>query len=105
MLDQAVFARLRGAKRVLLAGCGGGYDVLGAVPLRTELRRAGVTSTLASLSFAYLNGLDGARQDLRLPNLYEVDRDAATPRAYCPEAHLAAHLGEPIHCFDKTGVR
>ena len=102
MLD---LSRLRGAKRVLLAGCGGGYDVLGAVPLRAELERAGIETVLASLSFAYLNGLDGARQDRELPNLYEVDGAAATARAYCPEAHLAAHLGTSIWCFDKTGVR
>jgi len=103
MLDQPVLQAL--GKRVLVAGCGGGYDVLGAVPLRTALRAAGIDVELASLSFAYLNGLDGARQDAQVPNLYEVTGAAATERAYCPEAHLARHLDQRIWCFDKTGVQ
>jgi hypothetical protein len=96
---------------VLIAGCGGGYDVLGAIPLRHALRAAGVEVELASLSFAYLNGLDHARQDPELPNLYAVGGAAATERAYCPEAWLARWLdheegGEHVvWSFDKTGVR
>src|SRR5262245_9594304 len=110
MLDQPVLAKLGGARRVLVAGCGGGYDVLGAIPLRHALRAAGVEVHLASLSFAYLNGLD-ADQDAEHPNLYAVTARAATERAYCPEAHLARWLdaehggAHVIWSFDKTGVR
>ncbi|MGE5184748.1 MAG: DUF1152 domain-containing protein [Acidobacteriota bacterium] len=110
MLD-LLLPRLGHPRRVLLAGCGGGYDVLGAVPLHHALGTAGVDVELASLSFCYLNGLDGAVQDRELPNLYAVGGDAATAHAYCPEAHLARWLdGEHggthrVWCFDKTGVR
>ncbi len=110
MLTPRLLDRLGSPRRVLLAGCGGGYDVLGAVPLVHELRAAGVGCELASLSFAYLNGLD-ARQDAEHPNLYAVEASAATERAYCPEAWLAQWLdGEyggahAIWSFDKTGVR
>ncbi len=110
MLEQPIIARLAGCKRVLLAGCGGGYDILGAVPLIPALRARGCEVHLASLSFTYLNGLDGARQDPTHPNLYEVDGAHATELKYCPEAWLArflsARLGAPqvVHCFDKTGV-
>jgi hypothetical protein len=112
MLDHLVTKSLGGARRVLLAGCGGGYDVLGAVPLRHALRAAGVEVELASLSFAYLNGLSNAVQDTAVPNLYAVGASAATTRAYCPEAHLAKFLDEQdgtatnvVWSFDKTGVR
>jgi hypothetical protein len=105
VLEQSVIRALGGARRVLVAGCGGGYDVLGAVPLRHALLAAGIEVELASLSFCYLNGLDGARQDPQVPNLYEVTGAAATRDAYCPEAHLARFLGQRIWCFDKTGVR
>lgn len=98
MFDRAVFGR-----RVLLAGCGGGYDVLGAVPLWHALRSDHEVH-FASLSFSYLNGLD-ARQDADVPNLYEVTDRAATTQAYCPEAHLAKFVGQSVWCFDKTGVR
>src|SRR4051812_31610862 len=89
MLDLAALGH---PKRVLIAGCGGGYDVLGAVPLRCALLAAGVEVELASLSFCYLNGLDGARQDPRIPNLYAVGADAAVETKYCPEAWLAKWL-------------
>lgn len=114
MLEQPIVARLSGCRRVLLAGCGGGYDVLGAVPLFVALRARGVEVSLASLSFTYLNGLDGARQDLEHPNMYEVDGACASELKYCPEAWLARFLderfgapagaGHLLYCFDKTGV-
>lgn len=111
MLAQPALSRLDGARRVLLAGCGGGYDVLGAVPLVPVLEARGVEVHLASLSFCYLGGLDGAVQDREQPNLYEVGSDAARTTTYCPEAWLARFLEErrggrrTIWCFDKTGVR
>ncbi len=93
------------ARRILLAGAGGGYDVLGAVPLLADLEADGCEVHLASLSFTYLNGLDRARHVAEVGCLYEVGGDAATEDAYCPEAHLAAFLKRSIWCFDKTGVR
>ncbi len=111
MLAQPVTDVLARCRKVLLAGCGGGYDILGAVPLYHQLRARGVEIHLASLSFTYLNGLDGAVQDGEHPNLYAVGAASATALKYCPEAWLAAFLdarfggGHVVHCFDKTGVR
>ena len=99
------------ARRILIAGAGGGYDVLGAVPLVHDLERAGRDVHLASLSFCYLNGLDGARQIDAAPCLYEVTGAAASAVKYCPEAWLAGFLtqrtGRPrsIWSFEKVGVR
>lgn len=111
MLAPQLLERLGHPRRILLAGCGGGYDVLGAIPLLHELRPRCEAVELASLSFAYLNGLEHARQDAEHPNLYAVDARAATERAYCPEAWLARWLDEGgggphvIWSFEKTGVR
>jgi hypothetical protein len=111
MLAQPISDFLRGHQRVLLAGCGGGYDILGAVPLLCELRSRGVEVHLASLSFSYLNGLDNARRDAEHLALYEVDATCATELKYCPEAWLAAFLDgrfggtHIVHCFEKVGVR
>lgn len=110
MLEARLGDHLGSARRVLLAGCGGGYDVLGAIPLAHQLRARGVGVELASLSFSYLNGLEAAR-DAEHPNLYGVDAGAATEHAYCPEAWLAKWLDEEyggghlVWSFDKTGVR
>ena len=111
MLAQPVTRALSSARSILLAGCGGGYDVLGAVPLLAELVEQGRQVHLASLSFCYLNGLARAKQVDTHPNLYEVPGEAATPKAYCPEAWLARWMKErlglakPVWGLDKTGVR
>jgi hypothetical protein len=110
MLTQPIVATLSKCRRVLLAGCGGGYDIMGALPLIHELRERGCEPLLASLSFCYLDGLDGARRDPEHPNLHAVDAAAANESKYCPEAWLADFLdrrygpGHVIHCFEKTGV-
>ena len=41
MLTQPITDALAGHRRVLLAGCGGGYDIMGALPLIHELRARG----------------------------------------------------------------
>jgi len=112
MIPAALAEALAGKKRILLAGAGGGYDLLGAVPLYVALSASGEREVhLASLSFTYLNGLDGAIQQRRYPNLYEVPALAATPDAYCPEAWLASWLSaalgrtQSVWSFEKTGVR
>ncbi|HEX7704312.1 MAG TPA: DUF1152 domain-containing protein [Kofleriaceae bacterium] len=109
MLDQPVVAKLGAPRRILLAGCGGGYDVLGAIPLAHALRAEGREVHFASLSFSYLNGLDAA-QDPEHPNLYAVTAAARSEHKYCPEAWLAHWLdraggSHTVWSFDKTGVR
>jgi len=111
MLPQPITDRLAGARRVLLAGCGGGYDVLGAVPLHAALAAQGVEVHFASLSFCWLDALSGAQRDAEISALFAVRAEAATVDAYCPEAWLARWLDERdggshvVWCFEKTGVR
>lgn len=46
--------------RVLVAGCGGGYDVVCALPIALELRRLGHTVHLASYGFTELTRVGGS---------------------------------------------
>ncbi|MEW6210094.1 MAG: DUF1152 domain-containing protein [Acidobacteriota bacterium] len=111
MLNQPVDEILKASRRVLLAGAGGGYDVLGAVPLWVELSSAGKEVFFASLSFSSLNEIDGAIRSPDFPNLYEVTSDCATMDAYCPEGWLACWLEnrlgqrQSIWSFERTGAR
>jgi len=95
---------------VLLSGAGGGYDLVGAVPLLVELRALGKTVHLASLTFTDYLSLPLASVSAALPNLASVTGLAAEGQRYCPEAWLARWLGEqhgyrePIWLLDKTGV-
>jgi hypothetical protein len=110
MFDQPVAATLRDSQRVLLAGCGGGYDVLGAVPLASELIAAGKEVEFASFSFTRLNRVAGHKRVREVPHLYVATAAAATPAAYCPEAWLASWFGARfksearVWCFENVGV-
>jgi hypothetical protein len=111
MLLQPVSIRLSQKRRILLAGCGGGYDVLGAVPLLTELLADGREVFLASHSFCNLSDLPGATRDSEIECLYQVPAAAAVPDRYCPEAWLARwcveRLGKqiPMWAFAKKGAQ
>lgn len=109
MFEPELFQRLRGARRVLLAGAGGGFDVYAAVPIAMELAEAGVEIAFASLSFV---ALDGLGSDVWLDeNVAAIRPD--TPSAfdfYFPERSLARWLerhGLPatVYAFPKVGVR
>ncbi len=92
-------------------GAGGGYDVLGAVPLFVQLRARGIEVHFASISFASLERLAGAVVDAQASCLFRVDGTAATTAAYCPEAWLSRWLeeahgyGSPVWALRKVGVR
>ena len=96
---------------VLLAGCGGGYDVLGAVPLLVDLLGRGCKVVLASHSFTNLPGLPGAVRDETVPCLFETPAGAACEDRYCPEPWLARWakeaLGEelPSYAMEKSGAQ
>ena len=75
------------------------------MPLVQELEADGREVHVASLSFTYLNGLERARHIAEVGCLYEVTGACGNERSYCPEAWLAAFLGQPIWGFDKVGVR
>jgi len=51
-----IFNLLAPARKVLVAGCGGGYDILSGLPLYFALRRQGKSVYLANLSFTDLPG-------------------------------------------------
>lgn len=104
-----LFERLRGARSVLVAGAGGGFDVYAGVPLYLHLRAAGVDAHLANLSFTNLRARGAARV---CDALYRVDAASDRERAsYFPEAWLCAWLAargevDPVvWSFELTGVR
>lgn len=103
--------RLADAQRVLISGAGGGYDVLGAVPLVVELLRAGKAVHLGSLTFSNEAALQAVTRVPGLPNLAQVNRQSAVESTYCPEAWLAEWFhrvpGGPsaVWLFESTGVQ
>jgi hypothetical protein len=110
-LAQPVDERLAGARHVLFVGAGGGYDVLGAVPLAYALRERGTRVSFAGVTFTSVSALPGASPHPDLPQLYPVTGGQAVADRYCPEAWLARWLletygeAQPIWLLKKCGVR
>jgi hypothetical protein len=110
VLKQPIETALEPARHILLAGAGGGYDLLGAVPLLVDLEGRGKTVSLASLTFCDYKTLAGVEVHPSLPNLASVNGRCAVSDRYCPEAWLAEWLsrnrglGRRVWLFDKTGV-
>ena len=107
LLEPPLFTRLRDARRVLVAGAGGGFDVYAGLPLALALRASGKEVHLANLSFADLYGLD---QDVWLaPDVAVIRPDTPARGDYFPERSLARWLeshGLPstVHALNRTGV-
>jgi hypothetical protein len=109
MLKLPFFAELEGARRVLLAGAGGGFDVFCGLPLFHALRDAGKEVFLANLSFTPLHAVTGERL---APALLKVTADSEGPRFvnYFPEGYLCQwyrRLGQElaVYCFERVGAR
>lgn len=106
MLDQVrLFRELQGAKRVLIAGAGGGFDVYAGLPLFAALRRRGCEVFLGNLTFTNLD--PGGTWPTE--HCMEVTPESPGPDSYFPERSLARFLsargcGTRIFAFDKTGV-
>lgn len=103
-----LFEALAGARRVLIAGAGGGFDVYAGLPLAVSLLDTGVAVHLANLSFAQLEILE---LDAWLAeNVAAVTPDTAGPQEYFPERTLsrwlAAHdLPSTVYAFPRVGVQ
>ncbi|SME92101.1 DUF1152 domain-containing protein [Streptomyces sp. Amel2xC10] len=106
--EPPLFTRLRDARRVLVAGAGGGFDVYAGLPLALALRAAGKDVHLANLSFADLYGLPP--EVWPAPDVAAVRPGTPARGDYFPEHTLATWLdghGLPatVYAFPRTGVK
>ena len=98
--------RLEHATNVLIAGCGGGFDVFGGVPIAERLWSRGKQVVFGNFSFTNLWLCGGERIN---QTTWRVDRRSAEI-PYFPEKWLAEWLAAreravPIYAFAKSGVR
>jgi hypothetical protein len=106
MIEIPLFARLRGARNVLIAGAGGGFDVYAGLPIGLALETAGTSVHFANWSFSELTDADM----WLAPGLAGVRSDSQGSDDYFPERTLARWLNQrdgrdrPIHAFAPTGV-
>ena len=107
MLPPKIVEQLKPQSRVLVAGAGGGYDVVCGLPLFLALEAAGHEVHLASFSSTPLNDIGEAVR--HTDALWEVTAASARP-SYFPEGWLSRWFSEtrgrdvPVWCFGATGV-
>ncbi|WP_283133189.1 DUF1152 domain-containing protein [Rhizohabitans arisaemae] len=106
--EPPLFAALKDAQRVLIAGAGGGFDVYVGLPLAFALMRLGKSVHLANLSFSALDliGTDA----WVAPNLAAITPATSGHDRYFPERTLARWLSSRglnpiVYAFDRIGVR
>jgi hypothetical protein len=106
LLGNPLFEALSGARQILIAGAGGGFDVYSGLPLYFALRSAGHTVHLANFSFAELP----EDSENISPVCAKVTADSPGLEAYFPERTLSrwfkAQHGEivPVYAFRRCGV-
>lgn len=94
---------------MLIAGCGGGYDVVCGLPIALELKRNGHTVHLASYAFTELDAVPGVEQPRA--GLFRIDeRCEPPPNGYFPEGFLSKwweatfHETQPVWAYRRVGV-
>ncbi|MFI1993667.1 DUF1152 domain-containing protein [Actinoplanes sp. NPDC020271] len=103
-----LFAALSAARRVLIAGAGGGFDIYAGLPLALALRAAGTEVHLANLSFSELELLD--RESWISDHVVEVTPSSTSPDWYFPEGTLSRWLAandmpSTVYAFPPLGVQ
>ena len=102
-----IFDILSPAKTVLIAGCGGGYDVLSGLPLYFALRRQEKTVLLSNLSFTNLDTKTpkGGRYCEMCVKVTHDMKSKVEDSRYFPEVYLSRWFWEkfqedvPVYAF------
>lgn len=114
-LQPAFYKEFESCQNVLIAGCGGGYDIFQGLPLYAHLRSKGINTHLASFTFMSNHDEQLKMEKLSLPNfptnfVWKVMPNTENSnRGYFPEAHLAQFLNDkgygevPVWMFDRVG--
>ncbi len=102
--------QLKPESSVLIAGSGGGFDVVCGLPIALRLHHDGHKVHLANFTFTHMMSVPGAEHVSE--QLYRIDESCKKPPGgYFPELYVAKwwheETGEPtsIWCFSPAGVR
>lgn len=96
-----MFAHLQKSQNILIAGCGGGYDIYAGFVLYNQLKEIGKNVTMASYTFTS-NIVDCPGIVKVNDYCYIVDKTTKCVKQnedYFPELPLAKFLNEPIYTF------
>lgn len=109
LFQHPLLTQLADAKRILLAGAGGGFDIYSGIPLYFALKAQGKNVTLANLSFTDLNATTSKPVTAFCYKIQSDDK-MLTSTNYFPEKYLKMWLesaGETtdLYAFERNGVQ
>jgi len=101
-----LFQRLEGARKVMVAGCGGGHDLYTGIPLYLYLKKRVEKVYLGNMTFAELGPKTGRRLT---PAVTLIHADTPGSDDFFPERVLSRwfrtqDMEVPVFCFQRTGV-
>ena len=103
-----LFQELETSEHILIAGCGGGFDIYSGIPLMQTLLEMGKKITLANFSFAWL---DDTTSEMVMPYCYKINSkdEDQSGRNYFPEKHLCTWLEKQgleidVYAFERKSV-
>ncbi|MDY6994907.1 MAG: DUF1152 domain-containing protein [Pseudomonadota bacterium] len=104
---------LKPHSNILIAGCGGGFDVIAAgVPIGLALEKLGHNVIYSSYSFTRLaQVIDAESISINSIQLLLIDAETQGPQAYFPEKYLAQwykkykNAEKKIYCYSGIGVQ
>src|SRR5215813_14084469 len=108
-LNLPILNTLKSSRSILIAGMGGGFDVLCGLPIFLELEKLGFDVHLANLSFSDIAGLSDG--ETLSDTLVGITTEVQGIFDYFPEYYLAEWFYDErnedvmIWCFEKTGAR
>ena len=108
-LNIPIYETVSGCKSILVAGMGGGFDILCGLPVYFELKHQGKNVHLASFSFSDIVTYHGGIELTQ--TLKGVSEENNQHTGYFPELHLSRWFSKTLHektviwCFHKTGAR
>lgn len=99
--------------KILIAGCGGGFDIFQGIPLFSHLKSLGKELHLANLTFCGSQMLpNNLLVDANNQSLYRIPANCGLEKMqYCPEAYLAQFLHEkcgldqPVYLILREGYK
>lgn len=104
-----LFQELEDSQNILLAGCGGGFDIYTGIPLYFALKKLGKKVILANFSFTWLD--DTSSKEV-CPKCYQIESndEDLSGRHYFPEKYLKLWFNQQgenpsLYAFDRTGVK
>ena len=108
MFQTKVKTILDESKKILLCGCGGGYDIYSGMPIFCNYREKTVLGNITFAAPHLVRKITETPHDGYVKIDYKTCKDHLVdeyPGNYVPEYWLSKHVGQPVYIISPSGVQ